>query len=59
MTPEEFKARRQRLGYTQRELAEILGVSERAVTYKEAGDRAITRRDVVMLERLKRKKVTR
>ena len=41
MTPAELKSLRSRLGYTQQELAEAVGVSRRAIIYWELGERAI------------------
>ena len=45
MTPEEFQARRQDLELTQIQLAEELGITERAVRYYEKGERRIPRTD--------------
>jgi transcriptional regulator with XRE-family HTH domain len=41
MTPEEFRARRDQLGWSQTELARALGVSHSAVYRYEAGTRRI------------------
>lgn len=43
MTPEEFKAWRKRLGLTQGQAAEALGLSLRAIQYYERGEREITK----------------
>ena len=37
MTPEEIKSRREALGYTQKELGEALGVTERTIGRWETG----------------------
>lgn len=41
MTPAEFKAAREELGWTQSALASALGVTVRAVKYYEAGQRPV------------------
>lgn len=41
MMPEVFLSIRQRLGLTQQDLAKLLGVSQRAVQYYEAGSRKV------------------
>ena len=41
MTPAEFKAAREELGWTQSTLASALGVTVRAVQYYEAGQRPV------------------
>lgn len=43
VTPAEFKAAREELGWTQSALASALGVTLRAVQYYESGQRAISR----------------
>lgn len=44
MTPQQFRERRQELGYTQEQLAQELGVTVRAVAKWEAGNAPIDRR---------------
>ena len=41
MTPQEFKAERERLKITAKQFGQLLGVSERAVFYYEHGQRKI------------------
>lgn len=41
ITPEQFRAERSRLNITIREMAEMLGVSSRAISYYESGERPI------------------
>lgn len=41
MTPEEFRAERSRLKMTIKEMAEYIGLSTRAVSYYEAGQRPV------------------
>ena len=41
MTPEQFKAERERLKITAKQFGQLLGVSERAVFYYEHGQRKI------------------
>jgi len=41
MTPEQFKAERERAGLTAKDFAAMIGVSERAVFYYEHGQRKI------------------
>ena len=41
MTPEQFKAERERAGLTAKDFAERIGVSQRAVFYYENGQRKI------------------
>ena len=41
MTPQEFKAERERLKITAKKFGQMLGVSERAVFYYEHGQRKI------------------
>ena len=43
MTPEDFKAWRERLDMTQQEAADAIGVTKRSVQMWEAGDRPIGR----------------
>jgi len=43
MTSEQFKAKREALGWTQRATAEALGVSLRTVLYYEAGEGAVSK----------------
>ena len=41
ITPEEFKAERSRLNITIKEMAEMLCVSSRCISYYESGERPI------------------
>ena len=41
ITPEQFKAERSKLNITIKEMAEMLGVSSRAISYYESGERPI------------------
>jgi len=43
MTPQEFKARREFLGYTQQTFAERLGLSRRSIQAYEMGETPISR----------------
>lgn len=57
MTKQEFKALRIKCGLTQKQLAEILGISERAVLYKENNPLyEITLRDKKLLENYSKNK---
>ena len=50
MTPQEFKAERERLKITAKQFGQLLGVSERAVFYYEHGQRKINAaRHIAML----------
>jgi DNA-binding XRE family transcriptional regulator len=42
MTPDEYKAHREKLGITQAELAARLGVTRKTINRREAGDATIT-----------------
>lgn len=50
MTAEELKKLRKKLGLTQKEMAERMGISLRAYQYKEAGQRQISRQDEMILQ---------
>lgn len=52
MTPDEFKARRLALGWTQRATASALGLSERCVKYYESGDRPISKPAAILFASL-------
>jgi transcriptional regulator with XRE-family HTH domain len=52
MTPEEFRAARERLGLTQEELADMLGLRKNTVWRKEKGLQAIEPRDELAIEAL-------
>ena len=41
MTPEQFRAERSRMDMTIKEMAEFIGISTRAVSYYEAGQRPV------------------
>ena len=41
ITPEQFRAERSKLNITIREMAEMLGVSSRAISYYESGERPV------------------
>jgi putative transcriptional regulator len=56
MAPEEIKALRERLGFTQEELAQKLGVSVRTVSRWETGDKSPSRLARAQLERLTRRR---
>jgi transcriptional regulator with XRE-family HTH domain len=54
MTPEEFKARRLKLGYgTRRELAEAMGITRYAIEHYEYGRRPVPRWAQKLLDCLK------
>ena len=55
MTAEEIKLKRKSLGYTQKELGELLGVTMRAVQTWEDGSRNITHSSSVLLNQLRKK----
>lgn len=50
MTPEEFKAIRERLGWTQRATGEALGVTTRCVQMYERGDRAVSKPAAILFK---------
>ena len=54
MTPAELRALRERLRLSQGELAKRLGIDRNTVWRKEHGQRAITKRDCIMLRQLEK-----
>lgn len=55
MTPTEFRTLRLRMGITQAELAQRMGVTDRSVRRYEAGDCLITETIAILLKMLARK----
>jgi transcriptional regulator with XRE-family HTH domain len=53
MTPEEFKAERQRLGLTQAQLAKLIGLYPLTISKYERGDRAIPNPTAMLMRLLK------
>jgi transcriptional regulator with XRE-family HTH domain len=49
MTPKQLKQTRLELGFSPREMAQKMVITERAYRYKEAGERPITERDQQMI----------
>jgi transcriptional regulator with XRE-family HTH domain len=43
MTPADYKAARERLGLTQEQLAELVGVTVRTIASRESGQHAVSR----------------
>ena len=56
MTPEEYKATREKLGLTQAGLAARLGLPRTAVTKRESGDQRITEEAAIALRALAKTK---
>ena len=56
MNGKELRAFRERLGLTQAEFGKLLGIGKMAVWRKENGQRAITPRDEIMVEGLRKKR---
>ena len=56
-TPEQVKAVREKLGLTQAEAAERVGVSQEAWSAWERGVRKPTRRSAMLIDMLRRKKI--
>jgi len=52
VSPEDFKHRREMLGYTQQSFAERLGLARRTVQYYESGEHGIPRTVVLALQAL-------
>lgn len=57
MTKEEFKKIRTRLGFTQAEMAEKMGLSLRGYQDKEYGKRPVTKQDEIILKILKKNRI--
>lgn len=54
MTPEEFKAIRERLGWTQRATGEALGLDARSIRRYESGERAISKPAAILFKTIER-----
>lgn len=53
MTPSEYRTAREKLGYTQAELAAKLGIPREAIVRREAGTQRITEEAVIALRAIR------
>jgi transcriptional regulator with XRE-family HTH domain len=52
MTPADYKSARERLGLTQEQLAELVGVSVRTIASRESGQHAVSREAAIAVRSL-------
>lgn len=52
MTPAAYKAAREKLGLTQEQLAELVGVSARTIASRESGQHAVSREAAIAVRSL-------
>lgn len=52
MTPADYKSAREKLGLTQEQLAELVGVSVRTIASRESGQHAVSREAAIAIRAL-------